>query len=76
MIRSAQPHDLQAVFGLARQLATAFIVDEHAFHAAFASVLYAPGVHLAVTKVDGQIVGYVLAFRHVTAVANLFAGAR
>lgn len=58
------------MLGLATQFATSFVVDEHAFHAAFASVLHAPDVHLAVAEVDGQIVGYVLAFQHVTFFAD------
>ena len=70
VIRPAQPHDLDAVLRLATQFATSFVVNEQLFHTVFAAVLHTPDALLAVAEVDGQIVGYVLAFRHVTFFAN------
>lgn len=55
---------------LAAQFATSFVVDERSFQTAFAAALHAPDAYLAVAEIDGRIVGYVLAFRHVTFFAN------
>ena len=70
MIRPAHSADRNAILQLATEFATSFAVSEPAFSAAFAAVVNAPEVHLAVADVDGQLVGYVLAFRHPTFFAN------
>jgi len=70
MIRRAEPKDLEAVLGLAKDFVTSFVVDEDAFHTSFAALLAAPHTFLAVAEREGQVIGYVLAFRHATFYAN------
>jgi GNAT superfamily N-acetyltransferase len=69
-IRLAQPADAAAVLELARPFATSFVVEEQAFHQAFAALLASPQAHLAVAETAQQLVGYVLGFEHYTFFAN------
>jgi len=69
-IRPAQDADAQAIFTLARPFATSFVVDETAFHQAFAALLASSQAHLAVAETAQQLVGYVLGFEHYTFFAN------
>ena len=59
-IRLAQHTDAEAVLALAKPFATSFVVDEQAFHHAFAALLASPQAHLAVAEIAQQLVGYVL----------------
>jgi predicted N-acetyltransferase YhbS len=69
-IRLAQPADAEAVLALARPFATSFVVEEQAFHQAFAALLASPQAYLAVAETAQQLVGYVLGFEHYTFFAN------
>lgn len=69
-IRTAQYADAQAIFALAQPFATSFVVDEPAFHHAFAALLASSEAHLAVAETAQQLVGYVLGFDHYTFFAN------
>jgi GNAT superfamily N-acetyltransferase len=69
-IRRAQRADAAAILELARPFATSFVVDEPAFHHAFAALLTAPQAHLVVAEKAPHVVGYVLGFEHYTFYAN------
>jgi GNAT superfamily N-acetyltransferase len=70
MIRQAELSDANAIFILAKEFATSFVVEEKAFYASIAALLADSSVYLAVAEVDEGIVGYVLAFSHHTLYAN------
>lgn len=70
MIRTAQSEDAHAVFVLAKSFATSFTVEEQPFSLCFDETLTAPEAHLSVAEEDGQVVGYVLGFDHLTFYAN------
>ena len=63
-VRRAVEGDEEGLFVLARDFATSFQVDRAGFAAAFAQVLAAPGMHLAVAESSGALVGYVLGTSH------------
>ena len=69
-IRRAAPQDGPALFQLARAFATSFAVEQPAFEQAFAELLTHPEAFLAVAEADGEVVGYVLGFDHLTFFAN------
>jgi GNAT superfamily N-acetyltransferase len=69
-IRLAHHADAAAVLALARPFATSFVVEEQAFHQAFAALLASPQAYLAVAETAQQLVGYVLGFEHYTFFAN------
>ena len=69
-IRLAHHADAAAVLALARPFATSFVVEEQAFHHAFAALLASPQAYLAVAETAQQLVGYVLGFEHYTFFAN------
>jgi len=70
MIRRAEPRDEAPLLGLTREFATSFEVDEAAFRASFAALLDDPNAYLAVAEAGDGVIGYVLAFSHVTLYAN------
>ena len=72
MVRQAQSQDREAVFNLAKTFATSFVVEEGAFRLAFASILTDSSAYLAVSldEIEGEIIGYVLAFSHQTFYTN------
>jgi GNAT superfamily N-acetyltransferase len=70
MIRRADPRDEEPLLGLAREFATSFEVDAAAFRASFAALLADPHAFLAVAEAGDTVIGYVLAFSHVTLYAN------
>jgi GNAT superfamily N-acetyltransferase len=70
MIRKAELEDRDSVFGLAKDFATSFEVEEEKFRASFPMLVDDPSAHLAVAVVEEGIIGYVLAFSHNTLYAN------
>ena len=69
-VRRARESDEGAVFRLAAALATSFTVEESVFRVSFAALLENPDAYLAVAEVGGEVVGYVLGFRHLAFFAN------
>lgn len=70
IIRRAEPQDGSALFTLAHAFATSFAVEQVAFERSFAELLTHPEAFLAVAEVNGEVVGYVLGFEHLTFFAN------
>ena len=69
-IRKAKPNDQQAVFELARELATSFTVEQDSFVASFTIILNDENSHLLVAEKRGRIVGHLLGFDHFAFYAN------
>ena len=69
-IRKAQLADESALCALAKSFATSFTVDEQQFARSFSELLASSVAHLAVAEEDGQVLGYVLGFEHLTFYAN------
>jgi GNAT superfamily N-acetyltransferase len=69
-LRQAKEADEDAVFRLAAALAASFTVEEKMFRASFAALQESPDAYLAIAEVDGEVVGYVLGFRHLAFFAN------
>lgn len=69
-IRRAESCDCEAVFYLARALATSFAVERSVFEASFPVLLESPDALLAVAADDERAVGYVLGFDHYALYAN------
>ncbi len=69
-IRRARPQDGPALFTLARAFATSFAVEQPAFGRSFGELLTHPEAFIAVAEAEGEIMGYVLGFEHLTFFAN------
>jgi GNAT superfamily N-acetyltransferase len=69
-LRAAVPEDSGAVFALAREFATSFVVEETAFREAFAELLGAPHARICVALSSEEIAGYLLGFDHPAFYAN------
>jgi GNAT superfamily N-acetyltransferase len=69
-IRPAVLSDSDALFSLAKALATSFTVERTAFESSFSALLQSPDAFIAVASDAGQVVGYVLGFDHPTFYAN------
>jgi GNAT superfamily N-acetyltransferase len=69
-IRPAQAGDCEDVAGLAEQLAQSFAFSPGRFRASYPSLLADPGARLLLAVNDGETVGYLLGFRHLTFYAN------
>jgi predicted N-acetyltransferase YhbS len=65
-IRPALVDDLDDVWPLARDLATSYEVDHHAYATIFTGLVAEPTVVLLVAAADGVVVGYLIGQRHVT----------
>ncbi len=65
-IREAVGDDVEAVWPLARDLATSYEVDPDAYATIFSGLVAEPSVVLLVATDDGAVVGYLLGQRHVT----------
>lgn len=65
-VRPAIVDDVDAVWPLARDLATSYEVDHHAYATIFTELVAEPTVVLLVATADGVVVGYLLGQRHVT----------
>ena len=59
-VRLATSEDKEAIFLLARDMATSSSVSPDGFGSAFESILSAPNVCLAVTQQGDQVIGYLL----------------
>jgi predicted N-acetyltransferase YhbS len=65
-VRAAVGEDVDAVWPLARDLATSYAVDHDAYARDFVTLVADPTVVLLVATDDGVVVGYLLGQRHVT----------
>ncbi len=65
-VRPAIAQDLEAVWPLARDLATSYRVDRDAYELIFLGLVSDPVVTLLVAQDGDDVVGYLLAQRHVT----------
>jgi GNAT superfamily N-acetyltransferase len=70
VIRNATAADADALFELARQLATSFRPQREAFEQCLREVATDPSAWLAVAERDGTVLGYCLGFDHVAFYAN------
>jgi len=69
-LQRALPEDEEAVFILARDLATSYEVDRAGFALAYPQVLASDHMCLTVAQTSGTIIGYVLGTSHATFYAN------
>jgi GNAT superfamily N-acetyltransferase len=69
-VRRAEHPDAEVVLALARGFATSFVVDPTAFRESFSTLLADPHACLLVAEQDGQVVGYLLGFEHLSFYAN------
>ena len=66
-VRPAVVDDADAVWPLARDLATSYVVDQDTYATVFAGLLTEPMITLLVaTDGEGAVVGYLLGQRHLT----------
>jgi GNAT superfamily N-acetyltransferase len=66
-VRSAVVGDVDAVWPLARDLATSSVIDRDTYATIFAGLVAEPSVTLLVaTDGEGAVIGYLLGQRHVT----------
>ena len=65
-VRLAAAGDVDAVWPLARDLATSYEVDPGTYATIFSGLVAEPSVVLLVATDDGAVVGYLLGQRHVT----------
>ncbi len=70
LVRAARPDDADQVWPLARDFATSFTPQRDAFDATWRDLREAPGALVAVAESAGRVVGYLLAHRHLTFLAN------
>ena len=69
-IRKANEDDADALFGLAKEMATSFVPERAAFETALADIISADGANLNVAEVNRGIIGYCLGFDHYALYAN------
>ena len=69
-IRKASEDDADALFGLAKEMATSFVPERAAFEIALADIISTDGANLSVAEVNSEIVGYCLGFDHYSFYAN------
>ena len=70
VVRRAGVDDLDAVWPLARDFATSFTPQREPFEATFGALLRLPDALLLVVERASDVVGYLLAHRHPTFLAN------
>lgn len=70
MIRRASTEDVESVLKLANEFVTSFKIEETIFRASFEVLTKDENALVAVAEFEGEVVGYVLAFRHHTFYAN------
>lgn len=70
VVRPAVAADAAAVWPLARDFATSFVVRREAFDAAWPRLADEPAALLLVARRGPRVVGYLLAHRHATFLAN------
>ncbi|GEA83797.1 MAG: GNAT family N-acetyltransferase [Cellulomonas sp.] len=69
-VRVARAADSDQVWPLARDFATSLAPRREAFEATWRALRSAPGALIAVAESDEVVVGYLLAHRHLTFLAN------
>lgn len=69
-VRPAAAGDREAVAALAAELAQSFEFSAQRFRASYPSLLADGGARLLVADGGGEVVGYLLGFRHLTFYAN------
>ena len=69
-IRNAKSKDRNAVFVMAKTMATSFVVEEESFNESFSEVLEDESAICLVAETDKGICGYLLGFDHKTFYAN------
>lgn len=69
-IRTAEIRDNEAVFLLAGELAASFVIERKTFNLSYQKLLDSPDALLAVAVAGELVIGYLLAFDHVTFFAN------
>jgi GNAT superfamily N-acetyltransferase len=69
-VRPASANDASAVGGLAADLAHSFPFERLSFDASFAALVKADDACLLVAVQNGETLGYLLGFRHLTFYAN------
>jgi GNAT superfamily N-acetyltransferase len=70
IIRAAEPQDSDTHLALASAFVTSFAVEPDAFQHAFSTLLADPHACLIVAEQEGQVIGYLLGFVHLTFYAN------
>lgn len=68
-IRPARAEDASILLDLAKEFATSFVVEDACFDQTLLALLSDPSAYLAVAEED-VVVGYILAFDHLTFFAN------
>ncbi len=61
---------MNGVLDLATGFATSFVVHEESFRTSYSQLIDSPNAYIAIAEHDGQIVGYILGFEHLTFYAN------
>ncbi len=69
-IRKATEDDADALFGLAKEMATSFVPERAAFEIALADIISADGANLNVAEFNSEVIGYCLGFDHYAFYAN------
>ena len=69
-IRKATEDDADALFGLAKEMATSFVPERAAFEIALADIISIDGANLSVAEVNSEVIGYCLGFDHYAFYAN------
>ena len=69
-VRPAAAGDCEDVAGLAAELAQSFAFSPEKFRASYPALLADPGARLLLAVNDGETLGYLLGFRHLTFYAN------
>ena len=70
LIRLAKDADRDAVFYLARDLATSFEVDRQEFDSVFDRIQREDSIWLGVAESNAEVIGYLLGLDHMTFYAN------
>ena len=69
-IRKASEDDADALFGLAKEMATSFVPERAAFEIALADIISTDGANLSVAEVNSEVIGYCVGFDHYVFYAN------
>jgi GNAT superfamily N-acetyltransferase len=70
IVRKAEPHDFEALFGLVANFATSFTPDREAFEQNAKAIMDDEAAWLVVVEQEGEMIGYCLGFDHFTFYAN------
>lgn len=70
LVRAARPDDADHVWPLARDFATSFTPRRESFDTTWQHLRDVPDALVVVAESEGQVVGYLLAHRHLTFLAN------